>query len=104
MTDPAIILNEFAEWQAEKQNGRAPDLTVEAFLKERQDGLNESRVRRALEVADFATRFTEDMTAFSQEDAKRFLVRLNEIKAILVGDRPYQLDQTITGETRRIFT
>ena len=98
-----LVLNEYDAWQVVNVS-KDVDLSVEAFLTEREHEHNAMRIAHALLIIDSA-RFTYNYEQEMDNAAgHRAMQCLSEVDAILTGGRPYIMNTTLTGPPERIFT
>ena len=86
-----LVLNEYDAWQTVNVR-KDVDLSVEAFLTEREHEHNALRITDALaQIPEF----------LGDGDLAHILERVRDI---LIGGRPYIMNTTLTGPPERIFT
>lgn len=102
MSDEVFILREFEHWRDNLlENPVSNHPSIDRFLEERENTFNSSRISEALkEVDDALRRIAADEVPMPADQVR---IRFERIGNILVDDRPYQIFQSITGESERIF-
>ena len=101
--DEKMVLDEYATWTVTRPEH--VDLSVDAFLAEREAEHNKRRIADALkgwtlEGMESAYIQIEKPTRFEQ----RAFTALLDVSRALVDDRPYALISSFTGKTERVFT
>lgn len=91
------VLEEFELWR-ETRISDSPDVSVAAFLKEREHGFNAARIAEALGVLNSAIPDYEREAGESGLSAleDKVLTILEDVRAILEGDRPYDEVRRLT--------
>ena len=99
-----MVLNEYMAWR-DRLAADGPDLSTAAFLAERELSANARRVEEALGAVNnrlevLGMREGEPTLG----DGLSAIRTLEEVAQTLEDDRPYVVESSLAGPTRRIYT